>query len=267
ASYYASRSARWLGLEAWVPPAAADSFVPLPAADSAVARASLLQRLGLPAESGLEYDALMRRADSSSERLLALAHAFRLRGLASQSILLARRALAAGAAPDTRTYRLLYPVIHEAALVAEAAEQEVDPSFVAALIRQESMFNPSATSPAGARGLMQVMPDLGARLADLLGYPVWDPVLLYQPDVSLQLGSHHLRELLDRYREPVHILAAYNAGVSRVERWVGKVGVEDPEVFAERIPFVETRGYVRVIQRNQELYRALYDWSAADRRL
>jgi soluble lytic murein transglycosylase len=90
---------------------------------------------------------------------------------------------------------------------------------------------------------------------------VWDPVLLYQPDVSLQLGSFHLQELLGRYERPVEVLAAYNAGVSRVERWSRRVGVEDPEVFAERIPFVETRGYVRAIQRNLELYRSLYAWS------
>ena len=73
-----------------------------------------------------------------------------------------RRALARGAAPDTRTYRLIYPVVHEEALLAEAAEQRIDPSFVAALIRQESMFNPAATSAVGARGLMQVMARAGS---------------------------------------------------------------------------------------------------------
>ncbi|MGH7528610.1 MAG: lytic transglycosylase domain-containing protein, partial [Gemmatimonadales bacterium] len=183
-------------------------------------------------------------------------------GLASQAIQLARRALARGAAADARTYRLIYPVVLEDALLAEAAERGVEPSFLAALIRQESMFNPSATSPVGARGLMQVMPDLGAQLARSLEYPVWDPVLLYQPDVSLQLGTFHLQELLGRYDQPAHVLAAYNAGASRVERWAQRIGVADPEVFAERIPFAETRGYVRVIQRNQELYRALYPWGA-----
>ena len=189
-----------------------------------------------------------------------MANALRAEGLASQAIRLARKALAQGAPADARTYRLLYPVVHQDALLAEAAEQGLDPSFVAALIRQESMFNPTATSPAGARGLMQVMPQLGGRLAESLSYPVWDPVLLYQPDVSLQLGSYHLQELAVRYTEPSHVLAAYNAGARRVERWAKRTGVDDPEVFAERIPFVETRGYVRIISRNQELYRSLYQW-------
>ena len=260
ASYYASLAARRLGLPAWVPPQAPDTFVPVPDADSSVARAALLGRLGLATEARWEQDRLVKSAESSSERLLAVANALRGQGLASQAIQLARKALAKGAPADARTYRLLYPVVHQDALLAEASEQGLDPSFVAALIRQESMFNPTATSPAGARGLMQVMPQLGGKLATSLSYPVWDPVLLYQPDVSLQLGSYHLQELAVRYTEPGHVLAAYNAGASRVERWAKRTGVDDPEVFAERIPFVETRGYVRIISRNQELYRSLYQW-------
>jgi soluble lytic murein transglycosylase len=148
----------------------------------------------------------------------------------------------------------------EDALVAEASQHGIDPSFLAALIRQESMFNPVATSAAGARGLMQVMPELAGRLARSLEYPVWDPVLLYQPDVSLQLGTFHLQELSQRYRQPAHVLAAYNAGASRVERWSMRGGVDDTEVFTERIPYAETRGYVRAIRRNEEIYRALYAW-------
>jgi soluble lytic murein transglycosylase len=261
-SYYTSLAARRMGRPAWTPAPAPDTFVPIPKADSAVARAALLARLGLVVEARREFDALARTAETDPERLLALAAALRASGQASQGIQLARRALAKGAPADARTFRLIYPVVHQDALLAEAAEQRIDPSFVAALIRQESMFNPAATSPAGARGLMQVMPELGGRLATSLAYPVWDPVLLYQPDVSLQLGSFHLQELLGRYPRSVEVLAAYNAGASRVERWSRRVGVEDAEVFAERIPFAETRGYVRVIQRNQELYRALYSWGS-----
>ena len=264
-SYYTAVAARRLGRPSWTPPAAPDSFVPVPEAEAAVARAALLARLGLADEARREFEALAKTSETAPERLLAIANALRGQGHASQGIQLARRALAKGAPADARTYRLLYPLIHRDALLAETAEQKLDPSFVAALIRQESMFNPAATSPAGARGLMQVMPDLGGRLAQSLAYPVWDPVLLYQPDVSLQLGSFHLQELIGRYPRPVEVLAAYNAGASRVDRWSRRLGVEDPEIFAERIPFVETRGYVRVIQRNQELYRSLYRWEEDER--
>ncbi|MGH7509447.1 MAG: transglycosylase SLT domain-containing protein [Gemmatimonadales bacterium] len=264
-SYYAARSAERLGARAWTPPAAPDSFAPDPVIDTVVARAALLARLGLAAESSWELDRLARSGDNSSERLLVLANAFRGQRMASQAIQLARRALAQGAPPDARTYRLIYPVVHADALLAEAAEHRLDPNLMAALIRQESHFNPSATSPAGARGLAQVMPDLGERLARGLAYPVWDPVLLYQPDVSIQLGAVHLRELFSRYDQRTHILAAYNAGMSRVERWSKRIGVDDPEVFAERISFVETRDYVRIIQRNEDIYRALYGGEVAQR--
>ncbi|HEX3274582.1 MAG TPA: transglycosylase SLT domain-containing protein, partial [Gemmatimonadales bacterium] len=258
--YYTGLALRRLQRPDWAPAAAPDSFVAIPAMDSAIARAALLARLGLATESRWEYDRLFRQSETSAERLLALADRFRGHGLASQAIQLARRALALGAPGDARTYRLLYPVVLEDALLAEAGEHGLDPAFVAALIRQESMFNPLATSAVGARGLMQVMPDLGGRLAQSLSYPVWDPVLLYQPDVSLQLGVFHLQELAGRYAHPVHVLAAYNAGASRVERWSQRIGVDDPEIFTERIPFAETRGYVRAIQRNEEIYRSLYAW-------
>jgi soluble lytic murein transglycosylase len=259
-SYYAGLAERRLGLAPWAPPAAADSFVAFGAVDSGVARAALLERLGLAREAGWEYDLLARDADQSIERLLATADAFRTRGLGAQAIRLARRALVRGAAPDARLYRLLYPVLHADALAAEAESQGLDPSFVAALVRQESMFNPQATSAVGARGLMQVMPDLGRTLARTLEFPEWDPVLLWQPDVSLELGTVHLADLMKRLPDPVRVLAAYNAGVSRVARWQGKAGMDDPEIFAERIPFIETRDYVRIIQRNQDIYRALYAW-------
>jgi soluble lytic murein transglycosylase len=259
-SYYVGLALARLGLPPWSPPATPDSFAAIPVMDSAVSRAALLADLGLGAESRWEYDLLVRSQDTLPERLLALGNAFRSQGMAAQAIQLTRRALVYGARPDGRTYRLLYPVGPAEALLGESAEHGLDAGFVAALIRQESLFDPGATSAAGARGLMQVMPDLGARLARSLSYPVWDPVLLYQPDVSLQLGTYHLQELAEMYQEPVHILAAYNAGSSRVERWSTRKGVEDPEVFAERIPFAETRGYVRAIQRNHDIYRALYPW-------
>lgn len=262
-SYYAGLAERRLGLATWRPPAAPDSFVPVPDVDSAIARAALLERLGMSQEAAWEYDWLVRTADTSVVRLLATANALREAGRANQGMRLARRALARGVPADARLYRLLYPVVQSRALMAECAAQGLDPTLVAALIRQESAFNPAATSAAGARGLMQVMPDLGGLVARGLGFYQWDPVLLWQPDVSITIGTVHLTELVHRYSDLTRILAAYNAGISRVDRWNDKLGVEDPEVFAERIPFVETRDYVRIIQRNRDLYRVLYDWKPA----
>ncbi|MGH7519458.1 MAG: transglycosylase SLT domain-containing protein, partial [Gemmatimonadales bacterium] len=260
ASYYAWLAERRLDLPRWAPPAAADTFEAVPDVERGLARAAELERQGLGEEATAERDWIVRFADASAERALATANALRARGLASPATRLASRALARGAAADTRLYRLLYPVIHADAIRAEAAAQGLDPALVAALIRQESLFNPAATSSAGARGLMQLMPATGSMLARTLNFPTWDPVLLWQPDVSIVMGTTHLAELVARYDHPVRILAAYNAGIHRVTLWDEKTGLADPELFAERIPFVETRDYVRIIQRNRELYRTLYDW-------
>ena len=257
-SYYSMLSARRLGEAPWAPAPRADSFPSVPAVDSAMARASLLERLGMDLEARLEYERAGTPADSSIETLLATANAFRDRELSTRAISLGWRIVRRGE-NDARAYRLVYPLIHQDALRATAAEHGLDASLMAAIIRQESSFNPRATSGAGARGLMQVMPSLGRSLARTLRFPEWDPALLYEPDVNIQLGAIHLRDLDRTYDEMVHLLGAYNAGGSRVTRWKRKRGVADPELFVERIPFVETRDYVRIVQRNQELYKSLYE--------
>jgi soluble lytic murein transglycosylase len=259
-SYYSMLASRRLGRAPWVPSTAADSFISVPATDSAFARATLLEQLGMDPEAELEYAYLQEHTGNSTDSILATAAAFRAHGLASRGISLAQRALGRGATPDARAYRLLYPVSLDAALEAEAAINGLDPSLVAALIRQESRFNPRATSPVGARGLMQIMPRVGHTIANGLDFPAWDAALLYQPDVSLQLGTSHLADLLSGYTDDGRALAAYNAGKSRVERWSRKHGTDDPELFVERIPYSETRDYVRIIQRNRELYANLYGW-------
>jgi soluble lytic murein transglycosylase len=261
-SYYASASRRRLGDAPWQPPAAPDSFPVLPAVDTAMARAALLERMGMDVEARLEYDALAASAPESTDRLLATAHAFLGHDLSTRAIPLGFKLVERGV-NDARVYRLIYPVALREVLAAEAAERKLDPALVAALIRQESSFNPRATSAAGARGLMQVMPDVGRQIARSLRFPVWDPVLLYQPDVNLQLGIAHLADLLRGDADLPRVLAAYNAGGSRVRRWVTKTGADDPEIFTERIPFVETRDYVRIVQRNRELYSLLYDWKGS----
>jgi soluble lytic murein transglycosylase len=168
-------------------------------------------------------------------------------------------ALTSGAPSDAETYRLIYPLPYEDLIHGEARARVVDHALVAALIKQESNFDPRAVSRAGAAGLMQLMPEVGRQLATAHGIAGWRDPLLRQPEVNVQLGTAHLAGLLRRYRDPAHALAAYNAGTGRVDRWLAKRGAGDPEVFVERIPFTETRDYVRLVQRNQALYRSLYD--------
>ena len=157
---------------------------------------------------------------------------------------------------DERLYAVLYPLAYERVLAREAERHRLDRALVAALIRQESNFDPVRTSRAGARGLMQIMPAVGRQLASGEGYHTWDAALLYQPDVSLDRDGAS-GGVAERYQHVSHALAAYNAGSSRAKRWLEKAGTEDPEVFVERIPFRETRDYVRIILRNRELYRRM----------
>lgn len=259
-SYYGMLAARRLGLPSWAPSSATDSV----AADSSVtaraARVRQLQAIGMEPEARQEIDALVADGSSSSQRARVVAPVLRALGETSRAIALANRADEAGGAA---AYRLRFPVVQEPVLAFETKARGLDIALVAALIRQESSFMPAATSPAGARGLMQLMPNVGRQVATRLKFPLWDVALLHQADVNVQLGTRHLAGLLQSYGgDEALTLAAYNAGRSRVTRWLTKRGTADREVFIERIPYVETRDYVRIILRNRELYRALYGWPA-----
>jgi soluble lytic murein transglycosylase len=258
-SYYAAASAKRLGVKSWTPPPRADSFLRFAAIDSGIARAALLERLGMDTEARFEYDALDEAASASPDRLIATAHAFLEHNQSSRAIRLAQKAIDAGQR-DARAYRMLFPVVDRDELVRDAKSNGLDPALVAGLIRQESNFNARAVSIAGARGLMQVLPAVGEEVSRTLRYPVWYPQLLFEADANLQLGTAHLAAFTKRYGPVPRVLAAYNAGGSRVSRWVNRAGMDDPELFAERIPFAETRDYVRLVQRNAGMYATLYDW-------
>jgi soluble lytic murein transglycosylase len=258
-SYYGVAAARRLGVEPWSPAAAPDSFAPVPDVDSAMTRLELLALMAMGAEVEWEQEWLVGRAGESPERRLATADAFRRGARPAIAARLARRALAGGAPGDARVYRLLYPLPHREELWALAGTAGVDPLLVAALIRQESGWDPRATSAAGARGLMQVMPSTGASLARKLALKAWHADSLYHPTVNLRLGIAYLGETFRRYGDDLpSVLAAYNAGPNRVVQWRAQFGGEDRELWIERIPFTETRDYVRTIQRNLALYRSLY---------
>jgi len=259
-SYYALKSALRLGIPSWKPSAAAESVMTTPALARATARSALLDALGMATEEGFEYDAIASIRGSSPDSLLAAADALEKRGELSRAMSLARRALAASAPRDTHLFRLLYPVAYGDVIRGQASARRIDPALAAALIHQESSFNPRATSRAGAVGLMQVLPSVGADIAKAQGMTSFERVLLYQPDVNIRLGIAHLDAMLRQYPRIEYALAAYNAGGSPVARWRQKRGSDDPELFIERISYDETRDYVRILLRNQAMYKSLYGW-------
>lgn len=263
-SYYSALAAKRLGRQI---PTPTPGDLPSPQRfRDALLRAEVLEALGMNVEERYEYEGIEDAAVESGD-VLAAGHALLERGEVLRAIRLGWRAVTgtAGAvdgeaanARDPRGYRLIYPLLLEAELVARSRANKLDPALVAGLIRQESSWYPRAVSRVGARGLMQIMPSVGEAIARARGYPFWDPALLFDPSVSLELGTAHLRADLSSHSNVVRALAAYNAGGSRVRRWIRRPGARDPEMFVERIPYVETRDYVRIVLRNAEMYRALY---------
>ena len=155
--------------------------------------------------------------------------------------------------------RIVYPFPYQELVLREALEVDVDPLLLAALIRQESAFVPDIVSSAGAIGLMQVMPATGRDLARSLGVANFTSETLESPEINLHLGARFLVDQLKRYGPQLPlVLSAYNAGPARANRWRGFPQASDQLRLTERIPFTETRGYVKNVTRNRRLYEALY---------
>jgi len=137
----------------------------------------------------------------------------------------------------------------------------IEPAVVHAIARQESAFHPAAVSSAGARGLLQMLPETAKRTASKFGVP-YDAKKLNDATFNATLGAAHLGELADNY-DGSYILTfvAYNAGPGRVRDWVARYGDPrkgdvDPVDWVERIPFTETRNYVQRVMENVQVYRA-----------
>jgi soluble lytic murein transglycosylase len=153
-----------------------------------------------------------------------------------------------------------FPLAHWQAIRRIAQDRGLDPYLVLALIRQESLFEPRARSPAFAVGLMQLLPSTAARVAGRHGMRAPGNEKLFEPEVNLNLGTQYLRDLLQRYSNNwFKAIAAYNAGESAVDRWEKEIVTDDIEEFVERIPYFETRGYVKLVLRNYRIYKKLYE--------
>jgi soluble lytic murein transglycosylase len=269
-SYYALRASQRLGEPYWPIPLA-----PSPEDDPEIRRrvegwmhgVDLLRVAGLYDEAEAEADRWIDRAEGNRELLYALAETLNERGLTVRGIRIGLRLQREEARANERLLKILYPFPYRAMIEAEAREKELDPFLVAALTRQESLFKARITSPVGARGLMQIMPETGEVLARGVGIRNWDAELLYQPEINAHLGTRYLAEQMRRWDGSLpSVFSAYNAGPHRVEDWKEFPEYRDEELFTERIPYRETRDYVKILTRNIALYRALYgaEGSAGD---
>lgn len=148
-----------------------------------------------------------------------------------------------------------HPLRYEEYIYHYSAKHDLDPYLVMAVIRAESSFASQAVSPVGARGLMQLMPNTESWLAERLGLEQTDA---FNPAHNIRLGTYYLSMLLDMFGTLDTALAAYNAGMGNVGRWLEDPRYSDDGFNLHTIPFEETRNYVARVNRFWEIYRELY---------
>ncbi len=141
-----------------------------------------------------------------------------------------------------------FPLVHRDKITVKARENNIDTALAFALIRQESAFTADARSSAGAMGLMQLMPRTAKQLTRGTGIRLKNRMQLIDVETNLKLGMKHLGKVLRRFdNNPLLALAAYNAGEARVKRWIPKNRQVDADIWAETIPYNETRNYIQNI--------------------
>jgi soluble lytic murein transglycosylase len=261
--YYGIESARSLGVEPW-------DFLELRATPPVRLRSdhvALIRRMTSLRELGWKGRALRELSARSGPRearddRLGLAVGLNEAGFTWQGTSIAWGVYRARSGLWSEDLlRAVYPLIYDAVLLERADVERLDPTLVAALVRRESQFDRDVVSSAGATGLMQLMPATGAEVARRVRIAEYRSDQLVVPEVNLVLGSRYLRELLERRGGAVvPALISYNAGPHRFTAWR-----RFPEFSAstslmiDRIPFSETRRYVKAILSYRYIYRNLYD--------
>jgi soluble lytic murein transglycosylase-like protein len=156
-------------------------------------------------------------------------------------------------------WTMVYPTPFWNDVAQQARGTAVDPYLVLSIMRQESAFATTAVSSAGARGLMQLMPGTAQMVSRRLQLGTVTNALLEQPQFNIMLGTHYFASMLQRYDGNVVLaLAAYNAGPGRADRWRQEWPATPQDEFIERIPFQETRLYIKLVLRNMMNYERLY---------
>jgi soluble lytic murein transglycosylase len=252
--FYGKLAAEELGQPILLPPRAE-----APAAEEVEAlrlnigllRALKFYDLGLRAEGHREWNWQLR--GMTDRQLLATAEFARVRGLLDRMISTSDR--------TQREYDFTqrFPSPFRAAMAQYSAPLGLDESWIYGLIRQESRFIMDARSSVGASGLMQVMPATARYVARKMNVPDYSPARLSEPEINLQLGIAYLKMVLDDLDgSPVLATAAYNAGPGRPRAWrASLVRPVEGAIFAETIPFNETRDYVKKVMSNSIYYAAL----------
>lgn len=229
-------------------PRASDAQVAEAGRVPGLARALELYRLGLRSEAVREWLFTVRGFDDA--RLLAAAELARRAEVFDRAINTADRTQA------SHDFSLRYLAPFREVFAEYARAQELDPAWVLGLVRQESRFIVDARSSAGARGLMQLMPRTASWMAGKIGLRDFHPQRVAHVETNVTLGTGYLKLVLEDLGHPVLATAGYNAGPGRARRWRAPQPLEGA-VYAETIPFDETRDYVKKVMSNTVFYALL----------
>jgi len=214
--------------------------------NAGIQRALALRRLEMRTESRDEWRYASR--DFDDKQLIATAEIAFREGWYDVAISTADRTKL------LHDFALRYPAPYRDIMQGYAADNSLDEAWIYGLIRQESRFVSWAKSVVGASGLMQVMPETAKWIAKRMGMGDYKPAMINQLDTNLKFGTHYLRYTMDRMdQQPLMATAAYNAGPGRPKRWASDKPLEGA-VYAETIPFSETRDYVKKVLGNSMYY-------------
>ena len=223
--------------------------------DSGLTRVVLLRRINLVDAAASELEDAVQGAASDPIRLYGMAGVYVEAERYHMALRIMRRHFQALASTGDPTlprafWEMFYPYAWRDEMREAAQRRGIDPYLVAAVVREESSYYPRATSPVGARGLMQLMPATARLMA-----PTGD---LEDPGFNIELGTRFLAGLIREFNDPRLALAAYNAGPNRVRQWLSTRRSDDIEAFVELIPFDETRLYVKKVVLSWDEYRRIY---------
>jgi soluble lytic murein transglycosylase len=211
-----------------------------------IQRSLILYRLNLRTEAAREWAWAIR--DFDDRRLLATAEVARRNGIYDRAIHTAEKTV------QQHDFNLRFLAPHRDTLRGILKQQELDEAWVYGLIRQESRFIPDARSSAGAMGLMQLMPGTATWVAKRLGMKKYRNALATEVNTNLMLGTYYLKHVLTLFdNQPLLASAAYNAGPRRAWQWRDEKPMEGA-IYAETIPFSETRDYVKKVMSNSMYY-------------
>lgn len=161
--------------------------------------------------------------------------------------------------PQNWILKKLYKLDYSEYVYKYAEENNVDPYLIFAIIKAESNFSRNIESSSGAIGLMQLMESTAVEMANEIGEEVVVKEALFNPKTNIKIGTSYYAYLIKHYNGNEHLaLAAYNAGMGNVDRWIEEGTIKEDGSDLENIPYKETNNYVRKILRNYKIYKELY---------